>query len=43
MGIDIVPPFSATVQHLASPQAIHKCEAKGGTISMPTGRHVDNL
>jgi hypothetical protein len=55
VGIEIVPPFSTTVQPSASSQAVqHHCTTFGfvsgctevlqaGTISMPTDRHVDNL
>jgi hypothetical protein len=40
VGIEIVPPFSKTVQ----PSASGYTEVlQGGTISMPTDRHVDNL
>jgi hypothetical protein len=35
--IEIVPPFSTTVQPSGYTESL-----QGGTISMPTGRHVDN-
>jgi len=42
VGIEIVPPFSTTVQPSASTSGYTEV-LQGGTISMPTGRHVDNL